>query len=145
VPKPPLPPQIQELLRRPNPCIVATLAADGELHTAATWYEWCDDGTVLLNMDGSRRRLEHLRLNPRVALTVLDGESWYRHVSIVGRAREIRRDPNLLDIDRLSQHYTGRPYGSRRRESWTAIIEVRSWHGWVNGRDLAKDFASRSS
>jgi PPOX class probable F420-dependent enzyme len=134
--QPPLPPELQELLRRPNPCVVASIALDAELHTAATWYEWCDDGTVLLNMDGTRRRLEHLRRDARVALTMLDAETWYRHVSLVGHVRELRRDPDLADIDRLSQHYLGARYRDRARESWTAIVEVISWHGWQRGHTL---------
>ncbi|HUZ70742.1 MAG TPA: pyridoxamine 5'-phosphate oxidase family protein [Candidatus Saccharimonadales bacterium] len=137
MPKPPLPPELQDLLRAPNPCVVASIALDGELHTAATWYEWCDDGSVLLNMDGTRRRLEHLRRDARVALTMLDGKSWYRHVSLIGHVRELRRDPDLADIDRLAQHYTGVPYRDRTRESWTAIIDVLSWHGWQRGHPLS--------
>jgi PPOX class probable F420-dependent enzyme len=136
MPRPPLPPELQDLLRAPNPCVVASLALSGELHTAATWYEWRDDGTVLLNMDGTRRRLDYLRHDGRVALTMLDGDSWYRHVSLVGHVRELRRDPDLADIDRLCQHYLGSPYSDRTRESWTAIIEIISWHGWQRGHTI---------
>jgi PPOX class probable F420-dependent enzyme len=131
------PPELQELLKQPNPCVVATIRPDGELHTAATWYEWAG-GTVILNMDASRKRLGHMRADPRVALTILHADSWYEHVSLIGRVREIRPDPDLADIDRIAQHYTGRPYRDRGRDSWTAVIEVRSWHGWASGRDLTK-------
>ena len=124
------PPELDEFLRRPNPCVVATIRPDGELHTAATWYEWPGDGTVLLNMDGSRRRLDHMRADPRVALTILDEESWYSHVSLIGRVRELRPDPDLADIDRIAERYTGRPYRDRGRESWTAAIEIHRWHAW---------------
>jgi PPOX class probable F420-dependent enzyme len=130
VPAAPLPPDLQEFLRGPNPCVVATIRPDGELHTAATWYEWPGDGTVLLNMDASRRRLGHMRADPRVALTILDEQGWYSHVSLIGRVREIRPDPELADIDRLARHYTGNPYRDRGRESWTAIVEVARWHAW---------------
>ena len=130
MPRPPLPAELIKFLRGPNPCVVATVRPDGELHTAATWYEWTDDGTILLNMDASRTRLNHMRGNPRVALTVLDARDPYTHVSLIGRVREIRPDPDLADIDRLSQRYEGEPYDDRARESWTAIIEVGSWHSW---------------
>ena len=126
-----LPPEdLQAFLRRPNPCVVATIRPDGELHTAATWYEWTDAGTVLLNMDASRRRLGHMRADPRVALTVLAEGAWYAHVSLIGRVRELRPDPGLVDIDRIATRYTGRPYGDRARDSWTAEVEVTRWHGW---------------
>jgi PPOX class probable F420-dependent enzyme len=138
VPRGSPPPELQELLRQPNPCVIATIRPDGELHTAATWYEWPGDGTVLVNMDASRRRLGHMRADPRVALTVLDGEQWYRHVSLVGRVREIRHDPELEDIDRIARHYTGKEYRDRQRDSWTAVIDVERWHAWSQGRDLTK-------
>jgi PPOX class probable F420-dependent enzyme len=130
LPAEPLPSDLVEFLRGANPCVVATIRPDGELHTAATWYEWQDDGTVLLNMDASRRRLGPMRADPRVALTVLDAGSWYSHVSLIGRVREIRRDPDLADIDRLSRRYRGEPYRDRGRDSWSAIVEVSRWYGW---------------
>jgi PPOX class probable F420-dependent enzyme len=130
VPPPPLPPDLIDFLRKPNPSVVATIRSNGDPHTAATWYEWAEDATVLVNMDASRVRLKHIRNDPRVSLTVLDAENWYAHVSLVGRVREIRRDRDLADIDRLSQRYDGRPYGDRGRESWTAVIEVERWHAW---------------
>lgn len=130
------PPELEELLRKPNPCVVATVRPDGELHTAATWYEWTDGKTVLLNMDASRRRLGHMRANPRVALTMLDGDRWYTHVSLIGRVLEIRPDPDLADIDRLARRYTGAEYRDRERDSWTAEVGVDRWHGWSNARSL---------
>jgi PPOX class probable F420-dependent enzyme len=130
VPAGPVTAELQAFLRRPNPCVVATIRPDGELHTVATWYEWLDDGTVLLNMDASRRRLGHMRADPRVALTILDAQSWYSHVSLIGRVRELRRDAGLADIDRLALRYTGRPFRSRDRDSWTAIVDVERWHSW---------------
>lgn len=123
-------------MRRPNPCVIATVRQDGELHTAATWYDWEDDGTVLVNMDASRRRLGHMRADPRVALTILDERSWYSHLSLIGRVREIRPDPGLVDIDRLAARYTGKPLSHRDRDSWTAIVEVERWHSWG---ELARD------
>lgn len=137
MPRTPLPADLQEFLRQPNPCVIATMDPSGGLHTAATWYDWLDDQTVLLNMDESRRRLPHMRQNPGVALTVLDRSDWYRHVSLVGRVREIRPDPDLADIDRLSQRYIGQPYRDRARKSWTAIVEVERWHGWEHGHPIA--------
>lgn len=136
MPMGPPPPELQELLLRPNPCVIATVRPDGELHTAATWYEWTGPGTVILNMDGSRRRLGHMRENPRVALTILDAGSWYTHVSLIGRVVDIRPDHDLADIDRLSQRYTGNDHRHRDRDSWTAEIAIDRWHGWSGAGPL---------
>jgi len=127
---PPLPPDAVEMLRRPNPAVMATLRSDGTPVSAATWYLWQDDGRVLLNLDGSRVRLRHLRRDPRVTLTVLDEGSWYTHVTLVGRVVDLHEDADLADIDRLSRHYGGQPYPDRESPRWTAVVEVERWHGW---------------
>jgi PPOX class probable F420-dependent enzyme len=132
MPKPPLPPELDEFLARPNPSVIATLQPDGGPHTAATWYVW-DNGRVLVNMDESRRRLDHLRRDPRVSITVLGQDGWYRHVTLRGRVVSLDPDPDLADIDRLARHYTGQPYPQRDRGRLSAWIEVDSWHAWAVG------------
>ena len=84
MPKPPLPPEIDALLRKANPAVIATLRRDGSPHTAATWYDW-DGERLLVNMDATRARLKHMRRDPRVSITVMDGPNWYRQVTIFGR------------------------------------------------------------
>jgi len=143
MPKGTPPPALQEILRAPNLAVIATVRPDGELHTAATWYAWPGDGTVLVNMDGSRRRLAHMRADARVALTVFDGDRSWRHVSLDGRVREIRRDADLADIDAIAQHYTGAPFGDRSRDSWTAVIAVRRWHAWDGLGPMATGVSER--
>ncbi|MDO3684935.1 PPOX class F420-dependent oxidoreductase [Micromonospora sp. C28ISP2-4] len=135
--KPPLPEPAVAMLRKPNPPVIATLRADGQPVSAATWYLW-EDGRVLVNMDEGRRRLEHLRNDPRVTLTVLDEEGWYTHVSLIGRVAELRDDEGLADIDRISQHYTGRPYPRRDRTRVSAWIEIERWHGWGAHKDSSQ-------
>jgi PPOX class probable F420-dependent enzyme len=132
VPRLPPPPEVDEFLRRPNPAVVASLRPDGSPHTVATWYLW-DGERVLLNMDESRLRLRFMRRDPRVALTVLDEGSWYRHVSLLGQAVEIVEDENLADIDRLSLHYSGEPFGDRQSRRFSGWVEPSAWHAWEGG------------
>ena len=40
MPKPPIPEELQALLREPNPAVIATLKPDGAPHSVATWYLW---------------------------------------------------------------------------------------------------------
>ena len=129
VPATPVPPEIDEFLRLPNPAVVATLRPDGSPHTAPTWYDW-EDGLVLLNMDGSRLRLRFLRRDPRAALTVLGAESWYGHVSLLGRVVRLEDDPDLRDIDRLAVRYTGKPFRTRDKNRVSAWLEPERWHAW---------------
>ncbi|MFE6095188.1 PPOX class F420-dependent oxidoreductase [Streptomyces massasporeus] len=127
--KPPLPPEADELLGRPNPCVMATLRSDGTPVSTATWYAW-KDGRVLINLDEGRVRLKHLRRDPRITLTVLAGGDWYTHVTLIGRVTEMYDDEDLADIDLLARHYIGKPYPDRDRRRVSAWIEVDRWHGW---------------
>jgi PPOX class probable F420-dependent enzyme len=126
---PPFPDDVRDLLRQPLPAVVATLRKDGMPVTVATWYLLEDDGRILVNMDHSRVRLQHLRRDPRIALTVL-AEDWYTHVSVNGRVDGVTEDVGLVDIDRLSQHYRGRPYRNRTSQRFSAHIVVEQWQGW---------------
>ena len=125
----PPPDHVKELLSQPNPATMTTLGADGRPVSVATWYVM-DGDRVLVNMDEARKRLDHLRRDPRVSLTVLDRDDWYTHVSVQGRVTELRPDDGLADIDRIAQHYNGKPYPNRERGRVSAWIEVDRWHGW---------------
>ncbi len=129
MPRPPVPPELDAFLARPNPAVVGTVSPAGKPHTAATWYDW-EDGRVLLNMDESRLRLGYLRENPAVALTVLAADDWYRHVSLLGRVVSIEEDEGLRDIDRLAVRYTGKPYANRERRRFSAWMQPERWHTW---------------
>jgi PPOX class probable F420-dependent enzyme len=128
----PVPDDVSAFLALANPAIVGTLRPDGAPHTVPTWYDW-EDGRVLLNMDETRLRLRYMRRDPRVALTVLDAESWYRHISLLGRVVSIEDDAELADIDRLARRYTGRPFRTRDRRRVSAWMEPDRWHGWTEG------------
>ena len=108
---------------------MGTVRADGSPVTTACWYGLEDDGRILLTMDRDSHRLRHLRGEPRVALTVL-GDDWYNQLSILGRAVEIREDPDLADIDALSQRYLGEPYEDRSYNGISVLVEVERWHTW---------------
>jgi PPOX class probable F420-dependent enzyme len=107
---------------------MATVAGDGSPVTVATWYLWVT-GRVVLNLDARRARLRHLRADPRVSLTVLDGSDWHRHVSLRGTAI-LEDDPEFEWIDRIARHYTGRPYPNHDRARVNAWLSVERVHVW---------------
>jgi PPOX class probable F420-dependent enzyme len=131
--KTPFPAELDEFLGRPNPSVIATVTPAGSPHTAATWYIW-DGGRVLVNMAADRKRLDNVRRDPRVSITVMgQGDDWYRQLTLRGRIGAIEEDGELADIDRLSRHYTGEPYARRRQQRVSAWIDVDSWYGWSGG------------
>src|SRR6478735_675892 len=98
--KPPLPDEAVAMLSKANPAVITTLRPDGQPVSTATWYLWVD-GRILVNMDEARKRLDHLRNDPRVTLTVLAEDNWYTHISVMGRVTEIVEDKGLAGIDQL--------------------------------------------
>jgi PPOX class probable F420-dependent enzyme len=129
MPELPVPPHVDEFLRRPNPAVIATLRPDGSPHTVATWYDW-EEGRALVNLEATRLRLRHIRRDPRVSLTALDKDDWYTHVSLLGRVVSLEDDPELTDIDRLAMRYTGKPFRRRDAKRVSAWIEIDRWHSW---------------
>ena len=132
MPKPPLPAELDAFLQQPNPAVIASLQPDGSPHSAATWYLW-EGGRVLVNMEDSRKRLDYLRRDPRVSVTVLgQGDDWYHQVTLRGRVVEFQ-EKAFDDIDRLSRHYMGQDYSNHDRGRVSAWIEVETWYGWAMG------------
>jgi len=129
VPTSEIPAHLQRLLEQPNPAVICTVREDGQPVSVATWYLF-EDGRIVVNMDASRKRLDYLRHEPRVSLTVLDQAGWYSHVSLTGTMTDLRDDPDLADIDRIARHYTQAPYANRAQPRITALIDVTSWHAW---------------
>ena len=131
MPKPPLPVHLEAVLREPNPAVLGSVRPGRKPNTVATWYLW-ENRRALVNMDEGRRRLDYLRENPNVSLTVLDGDSWYRHITVHGRIALVD-DPGLSDIDRIARHYTGEPYPHRDRGRVSGWIEIEGWFAWDDG------------
>ena len=129
MPPPPLPPEIEEFLRKPNPAVVATVRPDGSPHSVATWYDLVD-GLILLNLAATRARLEHMRHDRRVSLTVLDVDDWYTHVTLIGVIERLEDDPELADIDRLALRYQGRPFRNRDAARVSAWMRCERWYRW---------------
>ena len=125
----PLSDQAKEMLAKANPAVISTVRSDGQPVSAATWYLLRGD-EILVNMDEGRVRLQHMRKDPRVSLTVLDSDDWYTHVTVIGRVTRMYDDDGLADIDALSRHYSGQEYPQRDRRRVSAVIEVDRVHGW---------------
>ena len=137
MPKPPLPDHIRAFLTRAQPAVIASVRPDGQPVSVATWY-LLEGEQIVVNMDATRRRLQHLRGDPRVSLTVLDGDDWYSHVSIVGTVVSMTDDVDLAGIDRQSVAYRGKPYPNRKSPRVDARIEIRRWHAWGSLRRVSR-------
>lgn len=64
-------------------------------------------------MEATRLRLAWMARDGRVALSAINPDNFYEHVSLPGRIVEIHEDTDLADIDRLSPRYNGAPHAVR--------------------------------
>src|SRR5262245_56773550 len=71
-------------------CRIATIKADGAPHVTPIWFI-CEADTVLVTPRAESTWLEHIRRDPRVALTIDDQNPGYRKVTVEGVA-ELRHD-----------------------------------------------------
>ncbi|MEP6697564.1 MAG: PPOX class F420-dependent oxidoreductase [Pseudonocardiales bacterium] len=133
--KPPLPQSALELIAKANPAVITTVRPDGQPVSVATWYV-AENGQILVNMDAGRKRLDYLRHDPRVSLTILDSDDWYTHVSVQGTVTRLEDDTDLAGIDRIARHYTGQPYRTRDGKRVNAWIDIDQWHGWHAGTNI---------
>ncbi|HEY3872764.1 MAG TPA: PPOX class F420-dependent oxidoreductase [Actinocrinis sp.] len=135
MPKAPVPQPIAEFLAKPNPAVIATVKPDGQPVSVPTWYMY-EDGRILVNMQDSRKRLDYMRANPLVAVSVLEVPNWGTHVSVQGRIAEISDDPDLSVIDKVAAHYGVAHYPIRDRKRVSAWIEIDQWHSWGSLADV---------
>jgi PPOX class probable F420-dependent enzyme len=104
-----LPDALLELLRKPSPCFVATLMADGSPQLTETWVT-TDGEHVVLNIVGGMQKERNLRRDPRIAVNVADPDDVARFFEVRGRVVSMTSEGGKEGIDALSQKYLGIPY-----------------------------------
>jgi PPOX class probable F420-dependent enzyme len=123
----------EELLKAKNFCHVATLRADGSVHTAPVWVD-VQDGRPVLNTAEGRAWPRNLQRDPRVTLTVQNMENPYEYVTIRGRVSERTHEGADEHIDALAKKYLDKDsYPFRQPGEQRLIIRVAPEHVHVYG------------
>jgi len=99
-------PQARELLDKPNFAHVATLRPDGTVHAVVVWVD-TDGDRLEFNSAEGRTWPRNVERDPRVTVTVADGENPYNYVEIRGRVVEQTTDGADAHIDALAKKYLG--------------------------------------
>ena len=108
-----LPEEVRELFRGANFGHVATTLPDGSPHTVAVWVGMEGDYVVFFTQPASRKA-RNLARDPRVAISIVDGQNPYRGADLRGRvARTVEGEDALEIIDRLSRKFTGEAFPMR--------------------------------
>jgi PPOX class probable F420-dependent enzyme len=120
------------LLRGPNFGFLATLLPDGAPHVTAVWVD-CRDGDVLITSEAQLRKVRNVRVDDRVALTVVDRDNAYRQLFVRGRVAEIAERGAAEHADALAQQYLGvaRYPGSDRPSYSPVTLRIRVDRSWI--------------
>lgn len=116
--------QQREFLANPFVATVTTLRDDGSPHNTIVWMD-TDGDTVRFNTAEGRAKPEHLRNDPRVAITVVDPQNSFRWISVSGRA-ELTSEGADEHIDKLAKKYLGKdvyPWHNQEEPRLTVTIE----------------------
>ena len=92
---------------------LATVLPDGSPHSIPVW-AILEEGRIAFFTQSTSRKARNLAADPRVALSLVDEANPYRNAQLRGRVVEtLEGDAALAVIDRISDHYTGKPFPMR--------------------------------
>jgi hypothetical protein len=126
---------IARFLEAPRYGVIGTVEPDGATWQAVVWYEVTDAG-ILMNARDGRRWLTNVRRDPRLSLTVADGEDYV----ILRGEGVVTDDPErgLSEALVLAQRYRSTDtYAGQRRVSVLFHPGTIAVHGGLHLEDQA--------
>ncbi len=112
-----------ELLREPQIANVATVMSDGTPQVTPVWID-TDGENVLFNTAKGRVKHRNLVRNPKVAISVVDGNDHFRTVVVRGTATFVEEGADA-HIDALAKKYLGVDvYPGHRDDEQRIIVKV---------------------
>jgi PPOX class probable F420-dependent enzyme len=126
-----LPDSLLDLLRKPSPCFLSTIMADGSPQVTETWVD-TDGENVIINTVVGFVKVRNVERDPRVALAVQDPENPFRYIQVRGEVISMTTEGGVESIEALSQKYTGHPYpwyGGRDQKRVILTIKANSVSG----------------
>lgn len=107
-----LDPTLRSLATARNFAALTTLMPDGQPQTQMMWVD-ADDDHVLVNTEVHRQKYRNVERDPRVTVTVWNGENPYQYVEARGRVVDtVRGEEARAHIDACSRRYTGADYAN---------------------------------
>jgi PPOX class probable F420-dependent enzyme len=101
-----IPAGFRDLLTKSTFAFLATLMPDGSPQVTPVWFDLEGE---FLRVNSARGRLKdkNMRRDPRVALSMIDPDNPYRHLSIRGKVIEVTEKGADAHIDALAKKYLG--------------------------------------
>jgi PPOX class probable F420-dependent enzyme len=123
-----LDPALVQLATGKNFAAFTTLMPDGQPQTQIMWVH-ADADHLYINTEPDRQKFRNVERDPRVTVTVFDGENPYAYVEARGRVVETQKGaPAAAHIDELSEKYMGEPYAAGTDNRVILTIDVDRVH-----------------
>ncbi len=103
-----LTPKDREIFEGKNFGHIVTLMPDGSPQASPVWVD-LDGDTILVNSSEGRVKVNNVKRDPRVALSIYDQDEPYGRVVLVrGIVKEVATDGAKEHIDKLAKKYIGK-------------------------------------
>ena len=118
----------QDLFKKQAFAHLATLMPNGTQQITPVWCDY--DGThIRINSARGRVKDRNMRLNPHVALEIMDPDNPYRYLAVRGRVVEITEDGADAHIDLLAKKYLGVDrYPRRAADEVRVLYKIQPEH-----------------
>jgi PPOX class probable F420-dependent enzyme len=130
--------RVAELIQWERVCRVATAGADGAPHVVPVCYV-LEDGKLYFGSGKDGRKVQNVRANPRIAVTVdlySDGWAHLKGVMLQGTAAVIERGPRFRKVRALLyRKYPQYPDDAALDESDSVVVEITPTHVFSWGLD----------
>jgi PPOX class probable F420-dependent enzyme len=120
-----IPDSFLDLLTKKKPLAsLATLMADGSPQVTPVWFDY-HEGKLRVNTARGRVKDRNMTRNPQVALSIVDPDNPYRHISIRGRVIKSTEVGADTHIDSLAKKYLDKDkYPFRRPDEVRVTYEI---------------------
>ena len=99
--------RVRSLFEGPNLANLGTLGSDGSPQVTPVWVDY-DGEHILINSVEGRTKVENVRRDPRVALSIYSADSLYAPAFVWGRVVSTTTDGAREHINKMSKKYLNR-------------------------------------
>ncbi|HEU0164765.1 MAG TPA: PPOX class F420-dependent oxidoreductase [Thermomicrobiales bacterium] len=130
MPKGPVPAKFHPLLESAALAHLATIGANGHPQVNPIWFLWRGESIQFGVKDGTAK-LENIRRDPHVALSILDRDDPGHYVELRGEVTGIELYLDLSLVNELARKYTGEDFtgGKVGEPRYRLTMRVDSWTG----------------
>ncbi|MEO9277864.1 MAG: PPOX class F420-dependent oxidoreductase [Nitrososphaera sp.] len=119
-------PDVKKLFEGKNLAFVSTLMKDGSPQITPTWID-IDGEVIMINTAEGRTKQKNLLRDPRIAISIVDGNNQYNMVTIRGKVMEQTTIGADLHIDKMAKKYLGvEKYPFARPGEKRILLKIKS-------------------